>query len=381
MHFGYDDLAGQLRSALDQFPSVPLIPFSLVVTILIVYLAMIGPLDYFFLRKIVGRMTLTWVSFPLVVVGTSCGAYYLVHRLKGQAIHVNQVNLVDIDAQSGRMRGTAWANIFSPQAERYNLSFEPRLPSGAEVVDRQTFWLGLPGEGLGGMHPKTAAPTVWRQPYDFTPRLDGLRGIPIPVWSTRSLSARWTARTEVPVQSQLRDLSQSPGGSLTSALDFPLSDCLLCYGRWVYSLGTLKPGQTITLDPFAERRDLRTFLTGRKLKIGQGKDSRELSTPYERFSTDPTYILRAMMFFEAAGGREYTGLWNRYQGFVDLSDLLKSGRAILVATAPSDPSADVCPNARLLRDGQPVSSPGDRPVTVYRFVFPVDRGESAVDTP
>ena len=42
-----------------------------------------------------------------------------------------------------------------------------------------------------------------------------------------------------------------------------------------------------------------------------------------------------MTFYEAAGGLRYTGLANRYQGFVDLSDLLKTNRAVLVAEAPA----------------------------------------------
>ena len=40
------------------------------------------------------------------------------------------------------------------------------------------------------------------------------------------------------------------------------------------------------------------------------------------------------MFYEAAGGRHYTGLWNAYQSFVDLSSLLNADRAILVAQVP-----------------------------------------------
>ena len=41
------------------------------------------------------------------------------------------------------------------------------------------------------------------------------------------------------------------------------------------------------------------------------------------------------MFYEAAGGRRYTGLGNAYQDFVDLSTLLKADRAILVTQEPS----------------------------------------------
>ena len=46
------------------------------------------------------------------------------------------------------------------------------------------------------------------------------------------------------------------------------------------------------------------------------------------------------MFYEAAGGRRYTGLWNAYQSFVDFSTLLNADRAILVAQAPAADGED-----------------------------------------
>ncbi len=73
-----------------------------------------------------------------------------------------------------------------------------------------------------------------------------------------------------------------------------------------------------------------------------------------------------MMFFEEAGGQGYTGLHNGYQRFVDFSDLLKTGRAILVAWAPSGRHG-----AELLRDDRPMEDRADKHATIYRFVFPV----------
>jgi hypothetical protein len=76
-----------------------------------------------------------------------------------------------------------------------------------------------------------------------------------------------------------------------------------------------------------------------------------------------------MMFYDTAGGRRYTGLWNAYQGFVDLSTLLKTDRAILATLGPSGP-----PGAALLRDGRPLAAAQTTHITIYRFVFPVKRG-------
>jgi len=78
-----------------------------------------------------------------------------------------------------------------------------------------------------------------------------------------------------------------------------------------------------------------------------------------------------MAFFNAAGGRRYTGLSNRYQAFVDFSRLLETNRAVLYALAPSDSPQAPHHGAQLVRDGRPVAGPNDQHVTIYRFVYPV----------
>ena len=134
MHYGYSDLAGQLRSALDRFTGVRLVPFWLVAGLIVVYILLIGPGDYFFLRKVVGRMEWTWLTFPLIVALVCVGAYVLAYRLKGDQLRVNQIDLVDVDAASGRMRGTTWLNVFSPRMESFNFAVEPRWPDGRRAA-------------------------------------------------------------------------------------------------------------------------------------------------------------------------------------------------------------------------------------------------------
>ena len=114
MHYGYDDLAGQLRSALDQFTGVRLVPFWLVAGLIVGYILLIGPADYFFLRKVVRRMEWTWLTFPLVVALVCVAAYVLAYRLKGDQLRVNQIDLVDVDAASGQMRGRHVAERLQP---------------------------------------------------------------------------------------------------------------------------------------------------------------------------------------------------------------------------------------------------------------------------
>lgn len=381
LQFGYSDLAGQLRSALDHFPHVRLDPkwtFWTVLGLALVFLILVGPGDYALLRGLIGRMGWTWLTFPLVVVAFGAGAYALATWSHGRQSHANQINLLDV-APDGRVRGTTWANLFNPQSERYDVSFLPRGLDGRTSPDasRITAWLGLPGNALGGMDAATVGPGAWREGYEYSASLDTLQGMPMRVWSTKSLTARWNLDGQPRVASELADRDGLPEGTVTNPLPFPLADCVLAYGRWAYELGTLRPGQSAEIGPLAVRRELETLLTGRKLEFSEGElpgskkyrmDTRPL---YDQSSTDPAYVLRAMLFYGAAGGRRYAGLANQYQGFVDLSGLLKTDRAILMARAPEDVPARTCGGAELLVNGEPAATPGDRAWTFYRFVLPV----------
>ncbi|MBN2024622.1 MAG: hypothetical protein JW809_17730 [Pirellulales bacterium] len=397
MREGYDDMTGQLRSCLDRFTGVRPVGFGVVVAGILLYVLLIGPGDYFLLRRL-GRFEWTWVTFPLVVVAACAAAYGLAAWLKGDALRVNQVDLVDVDVSSGFVRGTTWANLFSPRTDTYNLALRPHLPPGdcpgfrasdngtvplsmpgAEVLFS---WLGLPGRGLGGMQANTTGLAPSRRTYAFAPALDSFSGMPVQVSSTKSLTARWIASWRGAIEADLAEVDELPSGTLSHSLAFPLENCLFAYDRWVYDLGTLAPGKTLRIEAVGQRAKLGTLLTGRRLvRDERGDRLREESTPYNVSSDDAAYVLRQMMFFDATGGARYTSLSNEYQPFVDASHLLGTtrgnlvfgpGRAILVGFAPRDQK----PVAALVRDGRPLVEPENRRLVAFRFVLPVKRNDS-----
>ena len=370
LHYGFDDLAGQLRSALDQFADVPFVPFSLIVATVIGYLVLIGPVDYFVMRKLGRRMELTWITLPCIVTAVCVGAYALAHAMKGDQMRVNQVDLVDVDLSSGALRGTAWADVFSPAVERYDFSFRPnRFDGSADTTARPVVgWLGLPGDALGGMNPKTSTASAGRQSYEFSPSLDAMRGVPVPVWSSKSFTARWTTTAANRLSAQIAEKDRTPVGTVTNTLGVPLKECLLCYGRWAYRLGDLAPGDSAEVSAVSERRDLTMLLTGQQFLFEEGS---QRTTPYDRGSVDVSYIVRAMMFFKAAGGFRYTGLVHRQQSFIDESGLLKTDHAILVALGPQGKPQSPGHGASLVCDGQVLAGAKDRHATIYRFVIPV----------
>ncbi len=367
VHLGITDLAGQLRGALDQFAGVELAPFWLVAALIFVYLLLIGPLDFLLHRKLTGRMALSWVTFPFWVLLFSAGAYWGAERLKGNQLRVNQVDLVDVDVASNRVRGTTWLNLFSPETTQYDLSLAPQIAGLDATSKRESLWswMGLPGPALGGMEHPAAGPRGVSQSYRFAPGLDATQGVSIPIWSSKSFTGRWQCRATPGVDSRLKAGEDGVAeGRLTSRLAAPLTGSLLICGRWAYQLGEIAPGQTVAIRP-GEQRDLQAVLKDFRL-IKEGKQLVQISTPYDQSGFDLRSIVQQMMFYEAGGGRRYTGLANRYQQFTDLSDRLDLGQAILWGSMAGQA-------AELQDDGRPLAGANESHSTFYRFVLPLEQ--------
>jgi hypothetical protein len=121
-----DELATGLRTHIDTFEGVPVISFGWVALFIALYTLLIGPIEYLFLKKIVGRLELTWVTFPLIVLSVSAAAYFTAYAIKGHDLKVNKVDVVDVDPAGGRVYGRSWFTLFSPRIDSYTVGAEPR---------------------------------------------------------------------------------------------------------------------------------------------------------------------------------------------------------------------------------------------------------------
>ena len=146
--YGVSDLSSQLRVALEQFPGVKLIPFGWVAFFIFLYILLIGPGDYFFLKKVLKRMELTWITFPTIVVTVSLVAYYAAYLLKGNDLLVNKVDVVDIDQAAGLVRGNTWISLFSPQNRDYTIRTIP-LPLDRDAAAGRAELVGRAGPAAG----------------------------------------------------------------------------------------------------------------------------------------------------------------------------------------------------------------------------------------
>jgi hypothetical protein len=261
------DVASQLETNLEDFEDVPVISFGWVALFILAYILIVGPLDYFFLKKVVKRLELTWITFPTVVITISVAAYFTAYWLKGNDQKINKVDLVDIDLHTKQIYGNTWFTIFSPRIQHYTIGIEPgagwapagdgtRVSGGAVVT-----WMSRPGEDFGGTN-RARAQGLFRRAYDYASEAAGLLGVPIQVWSTKSFQVAWQAPDgqQAIMSANLRhpvgNPDGFPSGTITSRLPVALENAVLHYGRggsstWYRLNGNLLPGVPQRIDNIA----------------------------------------------------------------------------------------------------------------------------------
>ncbi|QDU31176.1 hypothetical protein ETAA8_63290 [Anatilimnocola aggregata] len=370
-HLGYDDLVGQLRAVLDQFPGVTVVSFTAVAMVAILLLLLIGPADYFVINYLNLPRTITWVTFPLVCLAFCLGTWLLGRSAHGNLTRINQVEVVDIDISQNLVRGTLWTHLYSPHARSAQLSL--RVQGSGELwqeVQGVADWQGLPGAGLGGL----ASPQVALDastPYLISPpgRISVIDGLPLRTASSKALSARWWGKaTFTPDLTPLRYNTYGHlAGELTNPLPIKLSDCLLASGEWLYRLEALEPGQKLQLS------SLTALNLESRLQRRQVIDTKDLSTPWNPTDTDLTRIMHMLMLHDAVHGPKYTGMSHRFQPQIDLSQHVRSGRAVLMGRAES-------PTASLPLEGLRADELQAQTWTWYRLVWPVQDRETDTTT-
>ena len=369
-HLGYTDLSGQMKVPLEQFSQVQLVNFTMVAVLIGLYLLCIGPGDFFLLKKVFRKMEMTWVTFTLVTLLFSGLAIGLANWSRPKILQVNQLEIIDIDSVSKRFHGTTWTNIFSPESVVHSLSFNADNEFGLNLDSQLSSWLGSPGNGLGGMQTKAGFSTgqggyeIASQSVADGPVSTSLEEVPLQVSSSMAMLTHWSGSFEPRIESRLRSTTTQLEGQITNPLDVELTNVRVMFENYVYILDNLDANETLDLLSGPRVRTLKSYMTGRKKTTE--KTDRGQNVPWDPSSADLERIADMMMFYSAAGGKDYTSLTHGFQNRVEMKDQLYCGRAVMVAQIKSNVG-------RVTIDGKSSDDFADRQTTLLRFILPVEK--------
>ena len=203
-----NDLISGIYNELENF-DVNVVPFGYVALFIILYILVVGPLDYFVLKHVFHKLEWTWITFPAVVLAVSVAAYFTAYALKGNDLKINKIDIVDFDLRTeldGKQRTARafvlWPNIFhDPEPAHPKLHRGRGAQSGLlgrqklskPLSADQVSWLGRPElEGFGAMG-RSGSQGFFRRAYSYAEEAKGMRDVPIPVWTTKAFDASWEA--------------------------------------------------------------------------------------------------------------------------------------------------------------------------------------------
>ncbi len=405
LHFGYDDMPGQLASALNQYTDIPCVSFWSIAGLLLIFIAIIGAGEYFLWNRFNLPSRLTWITFP-VCIALFCGLFYWISLSnKSPEIRANLVSVLDFDCQNKFSRGYFYGDVYVPQAEKYDLwfdcpyavtdksantagleggkkgeEFEKPGKSDNSEISRNTWigWFGSTGQGLSGMNSSTRLYAGISNCYQIDSRI---HQIPIAAGSTRNLAGGFSNESPQNYRqpelscSLSDDLGKPIGKIVNKTTDQVWEECLLLYDNWAFPLGELKPGQEVQINDSLQRYSLDAALVGKRISLTDISEKySNQAVPYNPSELNSEDILRTMMFYKASGGVAYTKLDNGYQAPADFSRLIKLHRAVLLCRVPKEQaekavslhiSPSCCPNAPI------EARQTDQRLTFYRFVLPV----------
>ncbi len=391
MNSAMSDLSTRIRQTLDQFQGVTLIPFAWVAGFIVLYILLIGPGDYFFLKKVLKRMELTWITFPTIVVTISLLAYFAAYAVKGTDLRVNKIDVIDIDQETKLARGVSWVNLFSPQNRDYSVKVVPVAPNielpadaatevtnppGTEVV---MSWFAAPEGGLRGMNSRGQGMGFGNNSYYYAPlgKAEELENVRIGIWSTKAFLTRWFG--PAPASSTIIESDLQPTGSdrlagtITNKLPVALKNTVVVYGKQIYyKVGTIEPGQTFDIENSGDRsldRSLAEHLREELTKIIPAN----YNYNYAPIVTNDSNQLRAdlvreILFHESNPSGQET-IASRMHHDLDLTGQLALGRPMIVAQVDR-------PGTQLLVNGSGKIAKTEQ-TTLLRVILPLKKEKAA----
>ena len=119
--------SSMLLSALGSLPALDLPSLVLIGLLVLAYVLLVGPINYFALRALNHR-ALAWVTVPLIAVVASAGAFGAGVFTKGRSVQTNQVSIVHLQPGWDRAYQESYTGVLAPTRGDYEVRLTGSRP-------------------------------------------------------------------------------------------------------------------------------------------------------------------------------------------------------------------------------------------------------------
>src|SRR2546427_4641820 len=220
---------GALTNVLGNLPSLGLPAWWLIGTVVLVYVLLVGPVNYFVLRAL-NRRALAWITVPALALVGSAGAYGASVATKGTAVLANEISILHVHQGWERAYEEEYTGILTPSRGDYEVG----LGAGHRMVSPIYYYSGpITDPNFGAMRINTTTEAV---------TLPGMN----------AFTLRGFANETVVAAPQVTGTSQLSGGKLVGTIRNPSTvnfvDGIVFYGNSYQKFGGLAPGGSVAFN-------------------------------------------------------------------------------------------------------------------------------------
>ena len=204
------------------------LPIGALLLLLLVYLAVIGPVDYLVLKRL-NRQMLTWITFPAYVVFFSVLIYIIGYQLRAGDTEWNELQVVDVlpRGEKADLRGRTYFSVYASKNSTFPLGSDSGISSlRAEMVDLMV------GAKDGEQ------PSIIHRGNNFSGT------ITVPVWTSSLYVEDWFKTGERPIAMTARLKDGQTEVEIRNLLDRKVTDVRVVVKGLVYEVGVIEAGAT-----------------------------------------------------------------------------------------------------------------------------------------
>ena len=225
----------QVNDALATLPELSLPSFIYICCWLGVYVSVIGPVNYFVLRRM-KRTELAWVTVPILVILFTSLAYFSGYAYRGTRPILNRIMLAQSWDGVEQVQVNALIGVYSPSRTTYNVETQDQfmlypLQSASANLQGNDNWLSLKNET------GTTLP-------DVRVEIGGMQSI----GASGSMPALATLAIQHDLILTLSNQAPVLTGTITNTSNYTVSDAVLVTPSGWHTLNDLLPNETQKVD-------------------------------------------------------------------------------------------------------------------------------------
>lgn len=225
--------ANNMYYPLSNLPALDLPSIKSLGILLIVYIAAIGPANYFLLKKW-KKLQLAWVTIPILTGIFAAAAFGLAYGLRGNDIVTNKLSIISLTTD-GYANINSYIGVFSPAQESYEIEVSGDILLSPTTTNYYDAWSSSVSPAVGE--------TIFMQ--DNPAKVIGLE---IGQWSMQTFNSENTHTYFGKIDSQLSLSGNTLQGEIQNQADLAIKDAVIVFGTNIISLGDLEPNASISIE-------------------------------------------------------------------------------------------------------------------------------------